>query len=346
MRRFAAAAMVCAATAALAACGSSDDNGSTTADTGTATGSGAKEVRIAYIPAAMANSATQAQLDTLKQVTADDGASFQVVGDPADDPQKQVALIQAALASGKYDAIIINPLAGPVVQPALRKALDDGVAVASTILPLAADTGGNDVFDPRQTASVNTPFSARAPYLAKVTIDYCQDKDPCEVAYMQGLASLPFEKDGIAAFKKAISDHPNIKLVATPQGQYAADASRTAAANVLQANPQLNLFASVGDNQSAGIQRAIDQAGKADQVKVVSCGASELARKYVAGGQWLGSCNIPVQTEIRLAAQAVIDRARGKGKTGQVIDPVAAGDAPEAMTPDNVSDFKAEWSGT
>jgi len=331
------------------ACGSSDkDSTSAAAEQGTAASTTAstteaqKEVRIALLSVLNANSYSQAGIEAVKDLAEKEGASVRVF-DANLKADRQIAQIQNVLASGQYDAILINPVGATQVGPAIKQAIEEGIKVGSWGTPLGGDPAGNELGDPEQVISANTPFRDRGKYIGQLTVEGCKDINPCRVAYMMGLAAFPFEGAAYDAFEEAIAGNDNIEVVAKTEGGYAIDPARTATENLLQAHPDLNVVATVSDQESVGVMLAAKKAGK--DVKVASVGASDLAAKGVKDGSWLGSMVVLPATEASLVAQALIDSVRGSDKKGIVVDPIEESPIGPVLTPENVDEFTPQWPG-
>jgi ribose transport system substrate-binding protein len=84
----------------------------------------------------------------------------------------------------------------------------------------------------------------------------------------------------IDGFKKSISAHPGIKIVAQQTGITRAEAL-SAAQNMLQANPDINGIFGFGDDAALAAAVAVKAAGLESQVKVIGFDGMEEARKAV-----------------------------------------------------------------
>lgn len=327
------------------ACGGDDEGSASSAadkPAAASTSEAKKEVRIALLSVLNANSYSQAGIEAVKELADKEGASVRVF-DANLKADRQIAQIQNVMTSGQYDAILINPVGASQVGPAIKQAIKDGIKVGSWGTPLGGDPAGNDVGDPEQVISANTPFRDRGKYIGELTVEGCKGIDPCEVAYMLGLTAFPFEGAAYDAFEEAIAGNDNIKVVAKTEGGYAIDPARTATENLLQAHPDLKVVATVSDQESVGVILAAKKAGK--DVKVASVGASDLAAKGVKDGSWLGSMVVLPATEASIVARALIDAVRGSGKKGMVVDPIEQSPIGPVLTPANVEGFAPQWPG-
>jgi ribose transport system substrate-binding protein len=337
--RFTAALAALAAGALLvAACGSDDESssGDSAAKSGAASN---KKVRIAYLSFAVANSYDAPMLAAAQTVAKENNAELQVF-DAANDPKKQFAQLQTAASSGRFDAIIVQPIFGTGLITGVQDAIANKVKVVnmdqilgkdlSTDQPQVDGLSGNVVFVPTEIGEK----------LGKLVVDACASKnlDPCNIGYMYDIKASALDVAIRGAFQKAIAGSP-VKIVAQGESFFTPAKGLAAAQNMLQAHDDLNLI--VGSDQ--GIEGAVQAIGK-KPVLLVGYGGSAAGIQGVAAGQWFGDVAQLPASEGRLAAQAAIKAVReGKDTGGQ--NPVADLPAAGVVTKDNASQFTAEWPG-
>jgi len=331
---------------ALSACGSDDDGGSTGASgsTGTAaastTGSGGgKEVKkIAFFGFAGANSFAQATLAGIKEQAAKEGVDVQFF-DPNFDAAKQVSQIQNATASGDFDAFIVQANDGNAVVPAIREAINDDIAVVAEFTPVGSDYAS--LKPPVDGLTfVGEPPVENGTALGEMAVEACADKDPCEVAYLEGNPQLPLDNARTDAVKAALGKASNVKLVASVVGGYTQADGLKAGQNVLQAHPNVNVI--VGSSQAIeGVQQAVDDAGKAGKIALIGNGGSKQAVAAVKSGDWFAAYVIPEKASGAKAAELAIAKARGEDvpesfDTRQLHEPRG--------TKETLADFEGDYS--
>jgi ribose transport system substrate-binding protein len=337
-RLTAALAALAACALLVAACGGDDESssGSTAAKSGAAND---KKVRIAYLSFAVANSYDAPMLAAAQTVAQENNAEIQVF-DAANDPKKQFAQLQTAASSGRFDAIIVQPIFGTGLITGVQDAIANKVKVVnmdqilgkdlSTDQPQVDGLSGNVVFVPTEIGDK----------LGKLVVDACASKslDPCKIGYLYDIKASALDVAIRGAFQKAIAGSP-VKIVAQGESFFTPAKGLAAAQNMLQAHPDLNLI--VGSDQ--GIEGAVQALGK-KPVLLVGYGGSAAGIQGVAAGQWFGDVAQLPASEGRLAAQAAIKAVReGKDTGGQ--NPVADLPAEGVVTKDNASQFTAEWPG-
>ncbi|HEY2603587.1 MAG TPA: sugar ABC transporter substrate-binding protein [Thermoleophilaceae bacterium] len=336
MRRTLVAAGVLVATALLiAACGSSS---SSTSSSSASTSGAAKQAKIAYLSFAVANSYDAPMLAAAESAAKTSGATVTVL-DANNDPKAQFAQLQNATASGKYNAIIVQPIFGTGLITGVQDAIGKGIKVVnmdqilgkdlSTDQPQVKGLSGNIVFVPTEIGKK----------LGNLVVQACQanNLNPCNVGYLYDIKASALD----VAIKQAFDQATNgkIKVVAQGESFFTPAKGLAAAQNMLQAHPEINLI--VGSDQ--GIEGAVQGIGK-KKIALVGYGGSAAAMQGVASGAWFGDVAQLPATEGRLAAQAAV-KAVGSGANAGGVDPVAALPNGGVITKDNVKQFTAEWPG-
>lgn len=131
-------------------------------------------------------------------------------------------------------------------------------------------------------------------------------------------ASDVFQLDGIY---RVLNQHPEIEVVSQQATEYNPEKARAIMETVLQQHPDLCGAIGIWDNQDTGTASAIQQAGKGDQVYLVtSGGGNRVGCENVENGLFslYISYNVPLQGDILNAEIARLlqsDEAAGEHKT-------------------------------
>lgn len=362
MRRGAASLLLialAAVTLTLAACGGGDEESAATteaaetqpADTGAAaeteapaeTGAteeaaGGEEVdKIAFFGFAAANSFAQATWAGIQEVAEAEGVEARFF-DPNFDAQTQVSQIQDAIASGEYDAFIVQANDGNSVVPVIEEAIAAGIPVVAEFTPVGTRY---DTIEPQVEGMifVGEPTTENGTALGEMAIMACEGIDPCRVAYLEGFKALPLDNARTEAFKAKIAEAPNIELVASVEGGYTQDSGLKAAQDVLQANPEIDVM--VGSSQAIqGAEQAIADAGRTGEIKLIGNGGSKQAVSAVKEGRWFAAYVIAERSAGAKAAELAIAAARGE-------DVPSSFDTRELQNPigtkENLGDFEGEY---
>jgi ribose transport system substrate-binding protein len=311
-----------AAATAIAACGSSSGSGSGSAGSGgsataAATHSSGKGVKVAYFELVQANTFVHAEYEGMLSVAKANGIDL-VPFDGGLNPSQQTSQIQDANARGGYAGYLVEAVSNSALYP-VKQAVGKGVRVVTVNQPLGPNqaTGATQV--PGQVAAVLTPATADGQHVGQLVVKAC-GAAPCQVGVIVAATSNPSEAAKLTAIRQVVSSHSNIKIVGVGQGQFTTSGGITAAQNLMQANPGLNVLASTGDDMELGAQKVIAQLGKTD-VKLIGGGGSTTAVSAVRAGKWFGTTTKLPYTEGQLAMQTLVAAIRGKAKRGISLDP-------------------------
>jgi ribose transport system substrate-binding protein len=290
------AAVVAAMAIAAAGCGGDDDeeSGSTTAATTTAETTESTAVggfeppteagdvkKVAFFGFWKSNSFTQAVAKAVRERTEALGAEFVDLTGPAYDGVAQVKAMQDQTVKGDaqvYVTLATDPVgAGSAAAEATAK----GITVVAAFVPFG---GEFDTLEPQVEGTYvvgETPI-ANGTVLGELAASACGDKSPCNVAYLQGLKSLPLDNARTDAFKAALKkEAPNSTLVADPEGGYTPETGQKAAQDVMQAHPDVDVM--VGSSQAIlGATNVVDTS----KVKLIGNGSSTEAFEAVNSGKW------------------------------------------------------------
>ncbi|MDR0342948.1 MAG: substrate-binding domain-containing protein, partial [Nocardiopsaceae bacterium] len=173
MRRhlFSAAAV---AAAGLAAAGCTAPKSS-----GPSGGSKSTKVHIAFFGYAAANAYTQAALTGVKKVAARYGATVHFY-DPNMNSTTQVAQIQDAATSGKYNAMVVYSVDGTAVPAAVRQALSNKIAVVADFVPIGPNIDTPAIQVQGVAGSVVVPIDQTGTDAGKLIAAACQGVNPCQ----------------------------------------------------------------------------------------------------------------------------------------------------------------------
>lgn len=242
-----------------------------------------KVKKVAFFGFWKTNSFTQAAAAGVKAETDKLGIEFLDLTGPAYDGPAQVKAIQDQTVKGDAEVYVILATDPIGVGAAATEAVAKGITVIAEFTPFG---GKFDTLEPQVEGTYvvgETPVD-NGKVLGELAAKACADKalDPCNVAYLQGLKTLPLDNARTDAFKASLAENaPNAKLVADPEGGYAPDTGQKAAQDVMQANPDVNVM--VGSSQAIiGASKVVDPA----KVALIGNGSSTEAFAGVNDGTW------------------------------------------------------------
>jgi ribose transport system substrate-binding protein len=335
---------------ALAACSGSatpaPTTGSSAAPSQSASGptEAPKTLQIAYLSFAVANS-YDAPMLAAAQAAADAGNAKLTVFDANLDPAAQTKQLQDAVASGKFDGILIQPLYGAGLLTDAKAAIAAGIGVGNIDQILGTDfTTANSQVDGLLTNVVFVP-SELGRKIGELVVKACADKNPCNVGYIWSVKAAALDGALKTAFDKATAVNPNIKIVAEGESFYTTALGLKASQDMLTAHPDLSVI--VGADQAiTGAVQAVAAVNLKSQVALVGYGGGAIAFQGIAAGERYGTVVQMPATEGRIGTEELIKAIRsGTPFPGE--DPLTALPNDGVATKDNVSTFLslAEWPG-
>ncbi len=305
-----------------------------------------KTLQIAYLSFAVANS-YDAPMLAAAQAAAAAGNAKLTVFDANLDPAAQTKQLQDAVASGKYDAILIQPLYGAgLVEPA-KAAIAAGIAVGNVDQVLGSDMTTPNSQVPGLMSNVAFVPSELGRKIGELVVKACAEKNtnPCKVGYIWSVKAAALDGALKAAFDKATAVNPAIKIVAEGESFYTTALGLKASQDMLQAHPDLSVIVSA-DQAITGAVQAVSDAGLKGKVLLVGYGGGAIAFQGIASGDRYGTVMQMPATEGRLGVEQLIQAIRS-GTPLPGVDPLAALPDGGVVTKDNVSTFLplAEWPG-
>jgi len=303
-----------------------------------------KTLEIAYLSFAVANS-YDAPMLAAAQAAAAAGNAKLTVFDANLDPANQTKQLQDAVASGKYDAIITQPLYGAGLVEDVKKAIAAGIAVGNIDQVL-----GSDMTTPNSQVeglSANVAFvpSELGRKIGELVVTACTDlkANPCNVGYIWSVKAAALDVALKEAFDKATASHPEIKIVGEGESFYATALGLKAAQDIVAAHPDISVI--VGADQAiTGAVVAVKDI--ADKVRLVGYGGGTVALQDIAAGTRFGTVMQMPGTEGRLGTEQLIQAIR-TGTPMPGVDPLASLPDGGVVTKANVDTFLplAEWPG-
>jgi len=304
-----------------------------------------KTLEIAYLSFAVANS-YDAPMLAAAQAAAAAGNAKLTVFDANLNPANQTKQLQDATASGKFDAIITQPLFGAGLVEDVKKAIAAGIAVGNIDQILGSDmtTAESQV----EGLSANVAFvpSELGRKIGELVVTACADlaANPCNVGYIWSVKAAALDIELKKAFDEAIASHPEIKVVSdSGESFYTTALGLKAAQDIVAAHPDISVIVSA-DQAITGAVAAVKDIK--DKVRLVGYGGGAVALQGIAAGERFGTVMQMPATEGRLGTEQLINAIR-TGTPAPGMDPLA--DLPEGgvVTKANVETFLplAEWPG-
>lgn len=182
-----------------------------------------------------------------------------VITDANDDVQKQLADCEDLLQQG-IDALILSPAVSDALAPVVDMANEKGIPVI--------------VFDriinnPNFTAYVATDNHELSIPVAEKVMELWPDG--ANIYYLSGIAGAGPDIERTEGINQVWGDHPEYKIVGQTDAYWNEADGMTGAEDALQAHPKgtLDIILCSDGNTGVGALRAVDAAGRFDDVRVV-----------------------------------------------------------------------------
>ena len=329
----------------LSGCAGGGDTG------GDAGGDGGNDgaLRIGVLALATANTYAAANIEGAEMAAEADGNVELTVFDGEFSGATQLAQLQDAIATGQYDGFVIFPNDGVAIIPAVEEAAAEGLPIVAAYAPIGPDI---TTATPQVDGVIGTVFhpdkvmgAANGELVVQACKEEHPDANPCKVAYISGGNTVLFEIAKREAFDEVIkaADIP-IEVVASQEGNYLIDASRTAAENILQANPDVNVIAATGDQMTYGVAQAVEDAGKTGTISLIGMGAAVEGVAAVKDGTWFGTTLFLPQDEGRIATEMLIKTLRGETVEQTEVNLIDLSPIGASFTRDTTEDFTPQWT--
>lgn len=239
-------------------------------------------IKIGFIPMTLNNEYFITMVNGAKIEAAALGVEIDVqAGDQHASAADQLAIVENMISAG-VDAICIVPSSSEGLYAALTKCKEAGIPVINIDTPVTAEI--------QKQAGVTLPFYGTNNYNGAVLAgEYVKANFPSgtKVAVLTGIEGQQNKYDRLDGFVKGAGN--SVVIVAEQSANWEVDQGYTAAQNIITANPDLGLIYAENDGMAIGAVRAIKEAGKQNQIKVIGFDGISEAMNLIASGDLLGS---------------------------------------------------------
>ena len=179
--------------------------------------------------------------------------------------EKRVDLI--ALGTSSWDALA----------PALKEAREAGIEVV--FLDRTAPVEGVDAL-----SKLGADEFAGGVTVGEFMVELLDGNG--KVAILTGVSGSYHAEKRTAGFKSVTDNYPGIEIVAMQAANWQRELGMTTAADIMQANPDLDVIWGQNDAMALGAMTAVEAAGLQDQIKIVGYTGFEEAREAVKAGRF------------------------------------------------------------
>jgi ABC-type sugar transport system substrate-binding protein len=250
------------------------------------------------------------------------------------DTERQVANVQD-LITQEVDGIILVPINGEAAQTIV----DDIEAADIPVLAAATAVGepGLDVRDvyPGLDALVIQDEPETGRIIAQEVVRLLPDGG--RVAIVEGAAGFNEVVWRSEGFEEVLDEAGGFEIVARQPGDWDPAKGEAACQNMLQADPDIDLFYAQEDLMGQGCKRAVDAAGS-DAIVVSNSGGTESGLEAVRDGTIAATLCFRPATMASVAMELMVERLQ----TGELEENFYTYETP-LITTDNVDECPSEW---
>lgn len=262
----------------LAACGGSSDD---KADSNNKEAEGTDKKTIALVPPAMISPYYKSVISGAEEACDKLGIELKTLAPESEsDYASQVQIVEDMITQD-VDGIILCAINSDAIVAAVKKANEAEIPVI--MFNTQNELAGGEVacyvrYDQYEAGSKVCDFVAE------------QFGEELKVAIVEGLPSDHTTERMGGFVDKAAEKYPNIKVVASQAGDWEREKGMNAAANMLQANPDIDVIFALCDEMGLGAVQAVKEAGS--DAKVVSFDGNPNAVASIQAGELVSTVSI------------------------------------------------------
>ncbi|WP_347057454.1 substrate-binding domain-containing protein [Blastococcus sp. HT6-30] len=254
-----------------------------------------------------------------------------IMAEGTNDVSTQISQVETFINEG-VDAIVLLPFDGAAMTPVALQAMEAGIPVINV------------------DREFNSPFAARATVLGDnygmgvsagtYICEQVGDNPDAVVAEIAGIDSLPLTQDRSQGFADALAEC-GLDVDNRVAADFTVEGGEEAAANLLQAAPQIDALWNHDDDQGVGVLAAIQNAGRDEFIMIGGAGSANAMREIQSGDSVLQATVIYPHTQaadgIRLARLIAQDKSMSDLVSPDVPREIVL-NAP-VVTAENVEDY-------
>jgi ribose transport system substrate-binding protein len=274
------------------------------------------------------------------------------VATPNNDPHLQQTQLQDAITTGKYQGMVIYALDGHGLTPTIKQAEAKGIKIVVGDYTLGT-LDQTKVLKPTPglVSTVGQGLREQITGWGGLLKRACAAKvgqgKPCSVVAMYGLANYPTDAYRTGVLRKMFAKGP-IKLQWTPPGNYDQATAQKVTLDYFQKKPQVDVFATFGDQMNAGADVAFKQLGlkPGKDFLEVGFGNTKQGIGWIRSGLWYGAAAYYPTTISKISIKTLVDALNGK-KVATTINILHQPGTPLILDQAFLKahpNFKADWS--
>jgi ribose transport system substrate-binding protein len=238
---------------------------------------------------------------------------------------EQLAILEGWINEGNFDGFIVTPFRATSLNTGLVAASEAGIPIINIdeLIPADAQEG---IALAAQIASNNVRGGAAAGAWVAGNVEAGS-----EVAVIEGAPGTSSSIDRVSGFTDTVAA-AGYNVVASQTANWDRAEAFTVATNIIQGNPNIRAIFAANDGMGLGALEAVEAAGLAEQIKVLSVDAIPEAIEAVAAGRLAGTvAQYPDEMAV-LAVEAMVKVIAGRPIAGFIESPVVLITAENAAT--------------
>jgi ABC-type sugar transport system substrate-binding protein len=304
----------------LTACSSGSEGGGGDATTGGSAGG-----QVAAVIKGLDNPFFQAMEQGITETADTDGVDVTVqaaadIGDTTGQADKL-----AALAGQDVSCFVVNPISGTNLVQALAPVAAAGTPIVNIDSPIDADAAeAANIAPATYIGTDNTAAGGKAGDFVLENVD-----PGAKVAIIGGIAGDVTSGARVDGFKEAVGS--DVEVIQEEAADWKRDIALTKATDIIAANPDVSAFFAANDDMGLGIVKAVENAGRAGEIVVVSVDGNEDALQSVLDGGLTATVAQYPYAIGSLGLQACEVAAAGTELPAEIESPTALVDAATAQ---------------
>lgn len=217
-----------------------------------------------------------------------------MVADAQNDAAKQLNSIQDLLVK-QIDVLVINPVNGEAVTPAVKSANEQGVPV----ITVDRSASGGQVVTHIASDNVKGGEMA-AEYMAK------QLGKEGKVVELEGIPGTSAARDRGKGFNQGMEQYDQVNVIARQPAGFDRAKGMTVMENILQAHQEIDAVFAHNDGMALGAVEALKSAGRLDSTMVVGFDAIDDALTAIKDGEM----NATIAQQPSLMGEIAVEKAQ------------------------------------
>lgn len=224
------------------------------------------------------------------------GVKASFVGDEKLDPQSMVNILET-LIEKKVAGIVMQGNFPDAYAPVYEKAWEAGIPVANVTI---------DVPDSKRVAFLGTDYVKYGNQMGELAVEACNGKGKVIVSTFLTSGSKTVE-DIIKGVREAIAKYPDVQIVAEVDDKADISVATQVIGSALQSNPDTSVIIGGQSVSATGAVTALREAGKLDQVKVISIDRDAPTLEAIKDGEIYATVAGKQYTEVYYATKFLYD---------------------------------------